>query len=127
MHFVYSPRYYADIGVHVFPIQKYHLVAEALRQNHHIPDTAFVEPRPATRTQLLQVHTSSYLDDLFNCRWTPRTLYSELPLTPQIVDMFVLACGGTVFAAELALQDGAAVHLSGGFHHAFAEKAEGFC
>jgi len=127
MHFVYSPRYYADIGIHVFPIKKYHLVAAALRRDHHIPDAVFVEPMPATREQLLQAHTQYYLDDLFDCRWTPRTQYSELPLTREIVDMSALVCGGTILAADLALSEGASVHLSGGFHHAFADKAEGFC
>ncbi len=126
MHFVYSPRYCADIGIHVFPIKKYQLVAQALRQQQ-IPESAFVAPMAATEEQLLQVHTRRYLDDLYHCRWTPRTLCSELPLTREIVDMFTLVCGGTILAAELALCDGAAVHLGGGFHHAFAEKAEGFC
>ena len=50
-----------------------------------------------------------------------------LLLMGSIVSMFVLACGGTIRAAELALDEGAAVHIGGGFHHAFAEKAEGFC
>jgi acetoin utilization deacetylase AcuC-like enzyme len=127
MHFIFSPRYEADIGMHVFPIEKYRLVAEALQRRHHIPSSAFVEPMPALRQQLLRVHTDRYLDDLEQCRWTARTMQAELPLDPKIIDMFVLACGGTIRAAELAIQDGAAVHLGGGFHHAFSERAEGFC
>lgn len=127
MKCIYSPLYFADLGGHVFPIKKYQLVAETLRQRHQIPEQAFVAPTPATDEQLLQVHSQRYLDDLYQCRWTPRTLYSELPLTRAIVEMFVLACGGTILAAELALRDGAAVHIGGGFHHAFAERAEGFC
>ncbi|MFQ5675655.1 MAG: histone deacetylase, partial [bacterium] len=38
-----------------------------------------------------------------------------------------LAAGGTILAAKEALEGGWAMHLSGGFHHAFADKAEGFC
>jgi acetoin utilization deacetylase AcuC-like enzyme len=127
MHFTYSPAYIADIGLHVFPIEKYRLVAKALRELHDIPQSAFIEPEAATREQLLRVHTERYLDDLDNCRWTPRTSQSELPLNSQIIRMFALACGGTICAARLALDEGVAVHLGGGFHHAFAEKAEGFC
>ena len=127
MHFVYSATPIVDIGFHVFPIEKYRLVAEALRELHHIPASSFVEPAPATHEQLLGVHTERYLADLEDCRWTRRTMQSELPLTAQIVDMFKMACGGTIRAAELALEEGVAVHLGGGFHHAFAEKAEGFC
>jgi len=127
MHLTYSEAYIANIGPHVFPIEKYRLVAKALRELHHIPQSAFIEPEAATRAQLLRVHTEQYLDDLDNCRWTPRTLQSELPLNAQIVRMFALACGGTICAARLALDEGVAVHLGGGFHHAFAGKAEGFC
>jgi len=127
MHFTYSQAYIADIGVHVFPIEKYRLVAKVLRESHDIPQSAFIEPEAATRAQLLRVHTERYLDDLDNCRWTPRTSQSELPLNSHIVRMFALACGGTIRAARLALDEGVAVHLGGGFHHAFAEKAEGFC
>ena len=127
MHFAYSQTYIADIGLHVFPIEKYRLVAEALRRLHRIPNSAFVEPAPATPEQLLRVHSQRYLDDLDHCRWTPRTMQSELPLNSHIVRMFILSCGGTIRAAELAMEEGVAVHIGGGFHHAFAEKAEGFC
>jgi acetoin utilization deacetylase AcuC-like enzyme len=126
MHFVYSPHYYADIGIHVFPVKKYRLVAEALL-DRQIPPSAFIAPTAATREQLSRVHTERYLHDLENCQWTPRTMFSELPLTREIVDMFILVCGGTIIAADWALQEGAAVHIGGGFHHAFIEKAEGFC
>ena len=124
---VYSPKYHVDFGDHVFPVAKYKLVAERLQRQPGWPPEVFFEPAPATREQLLRVHTTRYLDDLHACRINARTAYSELPLTREIIDMFVLACGGTIRAAELALTHGCAVHLGGGFHHAFAEKAEGFC
>ncbi|MGH7493407.1 MAG: histone deacetylase family protein [bacterium] len=127
MKFVYSPAYVADIGIHVFPIQKYRLIHERLRHEHGVSPSEFVQPLPATHTQLLRVHTEAYLADLRDLRATPRTIYSELPLTHEIVKMSVLACGGTIRAAELALAHGAAVHIGGGFHHAFADRAEGFC
>lgn len=127
MHFVYSSAYIADIGTHVFPIKKYQLVTEALRKLHHIPASAFLEATPASREQLLRVHTDRYLDDLERCRWTARTMQSELPLSSAIVEMFIVACGGTIKTAEIAMEDGVAVHIGGGFHHAFSERAEGFC
>lgn len=127
MKFVYSPLYFADLGPHVFPIEKYRLVYECLRREHGVPESEFVRPEPATREQLLRVHTADYLADLHHLRATPRTIYSELPLTREIVELSILAAGGTIRAAELALAHGAAAHLGGGFHHAFAERAEGFC
>jgi acetoin utilization deacetylase AcuC-like enzyme len=38
-----------------------------------------------------------------------------------------LCAGGTLRAARAALRDGVAVHLGGGFHHAFPDHGEGFC
>ena len=127
MKLIYSHAYAADIGLHVFPIQKYRLVVEALSRSRKFAASAFVEPTPARRKQLLRVHTEEYLEDLERCRLTPRTSQSELPITPGIVNMFVLTCGGTITAAQSALEDGVSVHIGGGFHHAFADKAEGFC
>lgn len=127
MKFVFSKQYYADIGLHVFPIVKYQKIYHELTSSHHLPDELFVTPEPATRDELLLVHTEDYLKDLEHLRWSERTLASELPLTREIVDMFKLSCGGTILAARLAVQEGCVVHIGGGFHHAFAGKAEGFC
>lgn len=127
MPLVYSPDYHVDIGQHVFPIEKYRRVAHLLQTRHHWPPEWFFEPAPAQPGQLLRVHSARYLQDLGQCRINARTAYSELPLSRDIVDMFVLVCGGTIQTAELALLHGCAVHIGGGFHHAFAERAEGFC
>ncbi len=120
---VHSPKYECDIGPHVFPTRKFRLIRERLMADGDITAADIVEPHPATREQLLLVHTAAYLDDLAALRDTPRTHWSELPLTHAIV----LACEGTTLASRHALERGAAVHLGGGYHHAFADKAEGFC
>lgn len=126
MPFVYSERYHADFGEHVFPVEKYRLVRDAL-QRSGVPDEVFHAPAPAGEEDLLLVHTPAYIADLENLRMTQRTMFSELPLTRQIVDLFKLAAGGTMLAVDLACDAGWAVHIGGGFHHAFAAKAEGFC
>ncbi len=38
-----------------------------------------------------------------------------------------LCTGGTLLSAALAMEHAVAVHLGGGFHHAFADHGEGFC
>jgi acetoin utilization deacetylase AcuC-like enzyme len=124
---VYSPKYHVDFGDHVFPVIKYREVAKLLKSRYGWRPESFYEPSPATQEQLLRVHSERYLEDLRECRWNERTAFSELPINKPIIDMFVLACGGTIRAGELALAHGCAVHIGGGFHHAFAEKAEGFC
>jgi len=125
--FVYSPDYYCDIGAHVFPTVKFARVREALRRDGEIPEERFLLPEPAARADLELAHSPAYLDDLFSLRRTPRTARSELPLTEPIVRAYALAAGGTLLAARRALRSGLAANLGGGFHHAFADRAEGFC
>ncbi|MCG8605501.1 histone deacetylase [bacterium] len=127
MPFIYSEKYIADIGLHVFPIIKYREIYQRLLSSGCIGQTEVTEPNPATEKQLLTVHTAEYLQDLKECKWTARTIGSELPISKEIIDLFVLAAGGTIEAAHIAIERGWCVHLCGGFHHAFADKAEGFC
>ena len=123
--FVYSDGYYADIGAHVFPTQKFRLVYQALRRQGVIQN--FIEPEPASRKDLLLVHTADYVEDLLQARSTPRTESSELPISDKIIRALLLATGGTIRACEEALKTGCAISLCGGFHHAFPDHAEGFC
>ena len=51
----------------------------------------------------------------------------ELPYSPDLLQFAKLHVGGTTIAAEKALEKGVAVHLGGGFHHAFSDHGEGFC
>jgi len=125
--FVWSPVYEADLGAHVFPTEKYRKARERLVGELHVPPEMFAEPGRCSRDRLELVHTKKYLDDLEGLRWTLATASSELPLTPDIVRWSETAVAGTVTATDLALLRGAAMHLGGGFHHAFADHAEGFC
>jgi len=124
-HVVYSPLSRADIGPHVFPMEKYAGVHRRLAEEDGLEDAT--EPETPSREELLRVHTAAYLDDLAGGHHTWRTTASELPLSEEIAEFFRLACGGTTLAARRALELGWAVHLGGGFHHAFEERAEGFC
>lgn len=125
---VWSPQYEVDIGPHVFPTAKYRLVREQILADGILPAEAFVEPEPATREQLERVHTAEYLrkidEDDFDVleRWT-----LEVPFSAAYREASILCCGGTVLTARSALENGVAVHLGGGFHHAFAGHGEGFC
>jgi acetoin utilization deacetylase AcuC-like enzyme len=125
--FVYSDRIHADIGDHVFPIEKYGLVRQRLIDDGVLNPEDFVEPQMATTEDLLLVHTKDYVHDLTKMIWTERTIRSELPLTEDIKNSYLLGTGGTILACQRALSSRVAVNLSGGFHHAFPDHAEGFC
>ncbi len=124
---VYSPAYVCDLGTHVFPTEKYAHVHAALEAAGELEGVDVLCPAPPSRDVLASAHDEAYLDDLEALRWTPRTQYSELPLTREIVDAFALGAAGSVLAAEAALARGVAAHAGGGLHHAYAGHAEGFC
>ncbi len=121
----WSPRYELDWGEHVFPIEKYRLVADRLRA----AGLALTEPPPATDEELALVHPPAYLARLRELARTPElgVVEFEVPVTERVIESFVLATGGTIAAARRALEEGAAGNVSGGFHHAFADRGEGFC
>jgi len=125
--FAYSDSINADIGNHVFPIQKYDLIHQKLMSEGILTEDYFMESPIATAEDLLLVHTENYVRDFTSLRWTARTMNSELPLTAGIRDSYLLGTGGTILACQKALDCRVAVNLSGGFHHAFPDHAEGFC
>jgi len=87
-----------------------------------------VEPEPAPWWLLGRVHGEGYLDRL---RCGALDVAAErrmrLPWSPNLVIRSRLAVGGTLRAAEMALEDGLAANLAGGTHHAFPGYGEGFC
>ncbi|NNF05574.1 MAG: histone deacetylase [Candidatus Eisenbacteria bacterium] len=124
---VYSPSYGADIGAHVFPVQKYGMVRDQLLASGSFEPEAFLLPRSYGTEVLQLVHRKDYLDDLLNLRQTQETMRSELPLDQPILNWFLTAVDGTITATAEALGCGAAFHIGGGFHHAYPGHAEGFC
>ena len=124
--FIYHPDYCADIGQHVLQVEKFRKTFERLRAGG-IPESAFFEPAEAADAEVLLIHTKQYRADRRAGGHTARTLPSELPLSPEIIRWVFLSAGGTLRAAREALARGLALNLSGGFHHAFPDCAEGFC
>ena len=130
MRVVYSPRYHLDFGAHVFPTVKYHAVAERLERGGVVVPGSCVAPANASWDDLALAHAPGYLDALRSGTLSAEAIARlEIPYSPEIVDGFRFMTGGSVVATRLALDgtDRTAVHLGGGFHHAFAGHGEGFC
>jgi acetoin utilization deacetylase AcuC-like enzyme len=125
---IYSDGYYLPIGEHVFPAEKYRRVRDRLVANGVADAADFLEPKPASDQDILLVHTQEYVHKLKTGTLSPREeMELEVPFSPELVDAFWLAAGGSILAARQALSDGVAVNLGGGFHHAFPDHGEGFC
>jgi acetoin utilization deacetylase AcuC-like enzyme len=125
---IYSDGYYLPIGEHLFPAQKYRLIRDRLLANGVADATDFLEPKPATDQDILLVHTQDYVHKLKTGTLSPREeMEMEVPYSPELVDAFYLAAGGSILAARQALSDGVGISIGGGFHHAFPNHGEGFC
>jgi len=125
---VYGDGYFLPIGAHVFPAAKYRLIQRRLLAAKVAAAGDFIEPQPASDEDILRVHTPEYVHKLRTGTLSPmEEMQLEVPYSPELVQAFWLAAGGSIRAAELALQNGVAVNVGGGFHHAFPNHGEGFC
>lgn len=125
---VYSEKYFLPIGEHVFRADKYRLIRERLLQDNVADASDFIAPQPASESEVMLVHSPHYVSKLMEGGLSAREeLQMEIPYSPEVVDAFMLHTGGSVLAAERALQDGICINVGGGFHHAFPEHGEGFC
>jgi acetoin utilization deacetylase AcuC-like enzyme len=125
---VWSPDYEVDIGAHVFPTVKYRRVMERLTAEGVLETSRLHRPAPATREELLAAHSPAWVETVLSGSLSPAEEQRlELPFSPALLHASRLCCGGTLLTARLAVEKGVAVHLGGGFHHAFAGHGEGFC
>ena len=125
---VYSDDYYLPIGSHVFPAEKYKCIYDRLLASGIAEPSDFVTPHPAADQDVLLVHTPQYVHKLKTGTLTAlEELELEVPYSPELVRAFWLAAGGSVLAADHALDDGVGISIGGGFHHAFPGHGEGFC
>ena len=125
---VYSDDYYLPIGAHVFPAEKYRRVHDRLIETGLVEASDFVTPQPASDQDVLLVHTPAYVQKLKTGTLSAREeLEMEVPYSPELVRAFWLAAGGSILAADYALQNRIAINIGGGFHHAFPDHGEGFC
>ena len=125
---VWHPAYEVDIGAHVFPTRKYRLVRDRLLAAGTIQAADLREPAPASDEDVGLVHTVDYVRRINTGSLSrDEQLVLEVPFSPALRVATWLCAGGSTLAGRLALERGIAVHLGGGFHHAFPDHGEGFC
>jgi acetoin utilization deacetylase AcuC-like enzyme len=125
---IYSDDYYLPIGSHVFPAEKCERIHTRLLKTGVADPKDFIEPQPASDQDILLVHTPQYVHKLKTGTLTAREeLEMEIPYSPELVRAFWLAAGGSMLAADFALNEQVAFNIGGGFHHAFPDHGEGFC
>jgi len=125
---VHHDGYFAEIGLHVFPMKKFRMIRDEIVRRGIIRDDEVLVPESASLEQVLRVHDRGYVEKLTQGRMSALDeALLELPYSPGLVQASFLCAGGSVLAAREALKRGAGVNLAGGFHHAFPDHGEGFC
>ena len=125
---VYGDGYYLPIGQHVFPAEKYRLVARCVQEQGIASPDDFLVPAAAEDREVLLAHGDYYVHKLRTGTLSAKEeLQMEVPFSDELVDAFWLNAGGSILAARRAMFDGIGITLGGGFHHAFPDHGEGFC
>jgi len=125
---VYHEGYDLHLGAHVFPSQKFRLIAEALQAEQLAGKDDFLRPESASDADILRVHAADWVYKLKTGTLTgSEEMKLEVPYSPELVEAFWLAAGGSIAAGQAALRDGFGCNLGGGFHHAYPDHGEGFC
>ena len=125
---IYDDRYDLNLGSHVFPSQKYRLVYERLLQDGVASQEDILKPAPASDEDILRVHSQDYLYKLKTGSLTrAEAMRMEVPYSTELIEACWLAAGGSILAAQRALEDSFSANIGGGFHHAYPDHGEGFC
>ena len=113
---------------HRFPIVKYRRLRERVAEFAESSGIELIASPPARLEELGLVHTPTYLRAVTTGNLSPlEQRRIGFPWSPEMVQRSLRSTSATVAAGRAALQDGLAVHLAGGTHHAFADAGQGFC
>lgn len=136
---VYHPGYNISLMpgqglMHPFDSQKYGKVFKKVTDTFGIHPQECHQPTIASDETLKTIHTEAYLNSLKESKTIGKiTEIGPLKHVPnfwlqrKILKSMKFATQGTIDATELALKHKWSINLAGGYHHAKADKGEGFC
>jgi acetoin utilization deacetylase AcuC-like enzyme len=113
---------------HRFPIAKFGMVRAAVTALALVPPDELSVPEPISDGAVLRAHDEGYVRRLEAGRLTTKEMHRiGLPWSPELMVRTRYTVGGTLAACRAALDDGIAMNLAGGYHHAFRDHGQGFC
>ena len=126
---VYHPDFVIPLPAgHRFPMPKFGKVYEHLIRNGIATLDQFHIPERVTVEQLQTVHDPDYIASYLEGTIDPRAMRRiGFPWSPALVTRTCTAAGGTIRAAQLAMQQGLVCSTAGGTHHAYRDFGSGFC
>jgi len=107
---------------------KYELIpGQLLHEGTITPENIFA-PQPCTEEIVLLTHKKDYLDKLINQTLTPSEQRKiGFPQSFELTERELMITQGTIDCCNFAFDNGIALNVAGGTHHAFADRGEGFC
>jgi acetoin utilization protein AcuC len=122
---------------HPLAIARVESVVDVCRALGWFADGEFRVSPQATEAELAWFHAPDYVSALRRAAETGRVdaevrrRYAigtmENPLFPRVFERAATSVGGSILAAELALEGRIAFHPAGGTHHGRPDRASGFC
>jgi acetoin utilization deacetylase AcuC-like enzyme len=113
---------------HPFPMEKYRVSKDMLLEGGIILPEEIIEVSIADSHILQRVHDQDYVNRIYSCAIDRKEeMRLGLPVTPQLYTRSATEVEATRLTCRAALEEGVAVCLAGGMHHAFREHGEGYC
>ncbi|MCZ8529696.1 histone deacetylase family protein [Alteromonas sp. PRIM-21] len=112
---------------HRFPIEKYVGIRDELVRRG-VDKARFTTPSPVDLSVLTAYYDSNYVYALTTGALDKKAMRRiGFPWSQQLIERTRTAVAGTCLTANLALEHGKALNLTGGYHHAFSDFGSGFC
>lgn len=129
LNIAYHPIYQLPLPEgHRFPMEKYDLLPKQLRYEGSCEKEDFFTPKKISNPLIEAVHCPDYLQRLLALELDKKEVRKiGFPLSQQLIEREIIIAGGTVEGAKRALNDGIAMNIAGGTHHAFRAWGEAFC
>ncbi len=125
----YHPIYKHELPKgHRFPMEKYDLLPQQLIYEGTCVEENFFEPEIPNNKHFFTVHDPEYFFDLLNIQLSQKAARKiGFPLSEVLIKREMIIADGTMKASKFALENGIAMNIAGGTHHAFSNRGEAFC
>ncbi len=113
---------------HRFPMEKYDLLPQQLLLEGTLVNSDFFAPDILSEEEILRTHSLDYWIKLKEGTLSKKEIRAMgFPYHESLINRGRYISKGTLECAYYALQDGIAMNIAGGTHHAYTDRGEGFC
>lgn len=129
LYIAYDPIYAHPLPEgHRFPMLKYELIPEQLLYEGIIKESNLFRPGSCPDEVVLLTHQEDYLRRLKEQQLSAKEQRAiGFPQSPALTARELCITQGSIDCCYHAIENGVALNVAGGTHHAFADRGEGFC